>query len=152
MAKRLQAALPKIVKPAIIEEIRLGTKISKKLPLVIAIFARMLAPAAPAKIPHTSPITSAQIELTLSAFFIKDNACLLPLTLREAIEVNDSSEAVATANPSMSKKMLIEINTNIIIIAIIKLAFVKTISLKIEKDKERTIASSKISTGHSHSF
>ena len=65
----LKTAFPKIVRPAINAEISDGMKISINDPFDDEIIlTTMLAPAAPERIPQTSPITSLQIELTLSAF------------------------------------------------------------------------------------
>ena len=77
MATRLNIALPKMVRPAINAATKLGISMFKKLGPDITIFAMIPAPAAPDKIPHTSPITSLQMELTLPAFLI--NLTLLRL-------------------------------------------------------------------------
>ena len=148
----LNTALPKIVMPAIIAETSEAIKTEVKSPLEeIAMLAKMLAPAAPDKIPQTSPITS-QIEPTLSAFLIKLSACLLPLTFLALIAVNGSMLQVATAKPNISNKMLIEIKTKITIIATIIDALESEISLKIPKPNEIEKANNKIIIGQTHAF
>ena len=153
MATFLKIALPNIVNPAIIEAIREEIRIILKSPAEsIIIFATMLAPAAPDKIPHTSPITSLQTELTLSALLIKLNAWRLPFTFLADIAVNGSIEQDATAKPTMSNKMLRAMKTKMTTIAIMMFALLKTSSLSMLKDKERTMAIIRIKKGHSQSF
>ena len=148
---RLKLALPKIVSPAIIAEIMEAINTALNSP-VKEIFAKMLAPAAPAKMPHTSPITSAQIELTLSAFLTKAIACLLPLTLREAIALKSSMFAEAHARPNISKNMLIAMKSRIIIIETTIDAFVKVNSLSKLKVNDKKMAKIKILIGHNQVF
>ena len=149
----LNNAFPKIVKPAIIAAIKEGIKIDKKLPpLSIAIFVTMLAPAAPDKIPQTSPITSFKMLLTLSAFLTKAIACLLPLTFRAAIALKCSILLEATARPSISVKIASVINTQITIIAIINAEPLKTSSLAMLNNKERDMAKIKTINGHIQAF
>ena len=153
IATFLNNAFPAIVNPAIIAAIKEGIKIDKKLaPLSIAIFATMLAPAAPDKIPQTSPTTSFKTELTLSAFFTREIDCLLPLTFLAAIAVKCSMFADATARPIMSVKIAMEINTKITITATIIAEPFKTNSLSKLKHKERDMARINTIKGHIQLF
>ena len=153
IATLLNIALPTIVIPAMIAAINEGTKIDKKLePLSMAIFATMLAPAAPDKIPQISPITSHKIELTLSAFFVRIIACLLPLTFLEAIAVKCSMLLDATERPIMSAKTEIEIKTKITIVATIIVDLLKTSSLAMLNNKERDMAKTNTIIGHTQVF
>ncbi len=144
----LKYDFPKIVKPAIIDEISEAINIGKNPELEIDSLTKMLAPAAPDKIPQTSPITSLKIELNLSAFLIKYNAVLLPLTFLAAIAVNGSTEQVATARPIMSKIMLIIIKTIITTTEIAMFALLNETSLSKLKPKERDMATNNTFNGH----
>ena len=153
IATFLKQAFPKIVSPAMIAAIREGIKITIKFPaLSIAIFATMLAPAAPDKIPHTSPITSFKTELTLSAFFTREIACLLPFTFLAAIAVKCSMFALATARPIISVKIARAMKMKITIIAIAIAEPLKTSSLNKLNDKERDMARINTIKGHIQEF
>lgn len=149
----LKDALPKIVNPAMMDatndEIRIIVKFP---PEFMIIFATMLAPAAPERTPQTSPITSLQMELTLSAFLIKLMACLLPLTFLAAIAVNGSSEHDATARPIMSNKMLTATKISITTTDRMIVALERVISLNKLNKNESATARIKISNGHNHAF
>jgi hypothetical protein len=73
-----------------------------------------MLPAAPLIIPHISPTTSLQKFETKSAFLISCKAWRAPRILFEAIEINGTSEAAATAIPIISKITPIKIINNII--------------------------------------
>ena len=138
-----------MVNPAIIAAISEGIRIDiKSPPLSIAIFATMLAPAAPDKIPQTSPITSVKTELTLSAFLTKEIACLLPLIFFAAIALKCSMFALATARPIMSVKIEIEMKTKITIIEITTADLFRINSLAMLNSKERDMAEIKTINGH----
>jgi len=153
IATFLNSALPNIVNPAMIAAIKEGIKIDMKFPaLSIAIFATMLAPAAPDKIPQTSPITSFKTELTLSAFFTSEIACLLPFTFLAAIALKCSILLDATAKPIMSVKIASVIKIKITIIATKSIEPFNTSSLKMLNDKERDMAKINTIIGHIHGF
>ena len=153
IATFLNKAFPAIVNPAMIAAIKEGIKIDIKLPpLSIAIFATMLAPAAPDKIPHTSPTTSFKTELTLSALFTREIACLLPFTFLAAIAVKCSIFALATARPIISVIIASAIKIIMTIIATIMAEPLKTNSLNKLNDKERDMARINTINGHIHEF
>ena len=149
----LNKAFPAIVSPAIIAAINEGMRIERKVaPLSMAIFATILAPAAPDNIPHTSPTTSFKTELTLSAFLTRDIACLLPLTFLAAIALKSSIVAEATARPIISVNIARAINTKMTIIAIKIADPFKTNSLSKLNDKERDMARIRTIKGHIQEF
>lgn len=141
----LNTAFPTIVSPAIIDEINDGTNISINDPFDDeSILTTMLAPAAPERIEQTSPMTSLQIELTLSAFWTRRIACLAPLTFLAAIAVKACGSLDATARPIMSKRTLIVMKIKITNIEIISTAFVSTKLLSNEKARDKNKANNKI--------
>lgn len=153
IATLFNVALPKIVMPAITAEINDEIRIVLKSPLEsIIILATIDAPAAPDKIPHTSPTISLHTELTLSAFLINAKACLLPLTFLAAMAVKGSWVHVATAIPTMSNNMLTITNTRITITDIMIVALLSAISLRMLNENERTMDNISVIIGHTHSF
>ena len=110
----------------------------------------MLAPAAPDKIPHTSPITSFKTELTLSALFTSAIACLLPLTFLAAIAVKCSMLLEATARPIMSVNTAKITNTKITRIAMIIVLLLSANSLNTLKQNERVTDNTNTIIGQIH--
>ena len=145
----LQQAFPNIVIPAIKADTRDDTNIAVKSP-EIAILPKMLAPAAPDRIPHISPMTSVHIALILSALLMRDIACLLPVTFLDAIARNGSIELEVTATPNISNTMLMSIKTSTTIIDTINTAFDRASSLRILNEKDRNMARNNTFTGHTH--
>lgn len=149
----LKAAFPAMVIPAINAETVEAIAIEMKSPFdAMAIFVNILAPSAPDKILHISPMTSVQIALIRSAFFMRDIACLLPFTCLDAIAKNGSTELEVTATPNISKTILIAIKINMTITAIIILAFESAISLTTLNVNDKNIARKNTFTGHTHHF
>ena len=148
IAYLFSAAFPNIVSPAITAETTDEINTTVKSPaLSITTFASMLAPAEPDKIPQTSPNTSEQMELTLSAFLTSAIACLLPLTFLDAIAVNVSKLLVVTAKPIISVSTAIPIKTNITITAKTMLALESVNSLITLNEKDKTSAITSTLTG-----
>ena len=152
IATLLNIALPPIVTPAIIADTIDATNIFRKLLLKVESFSVMAAPAAPDRIPHMSPKTSLQMELTLSACLISIMACLLPFIFLLAMAVKGSISHEATASPKMSNSILKPTKTTITSADNMMVALVRASSLIMLNTNDKTSAIKKTSNGHSQTF
>ena len=143
--------LPKIVNPAINELINAATITSNADEgELLKIFTTIDVPAAPLRIPHTSPKTSAHREATLSALFNNISDSRAPLTFLDAIALKGSFGQAVTATPIISVKTVIDIKTNIIITDNIIPDAESKNSLEILKNNDREKAKKNIFIGHNH--
>lgn len=139
MAIFFPAAFPPTVKEAVRAENSMPIIVVSTLsPPTANILMTIVAPSAPLTMPHISPITSAQILFTFSAFAMSLSAIVRLFEFFLAILkiISELQQVAATA--IISKKILIIIKIDNKIKAIVALLFESSISDTKEKVSDKT--------------